>query len=95
LSALENPATRQAVTAEREFLLGLGGGCSLPVAAYAVCDPEIRLAGRVATPDGKQVLDLSGSGQDAVEVGRQLALEAIRRGAAELLRPLPIEPKPL
>src|SRR5512135_3097868 len=35
LSALDDHPTRAAVTAERQFLLGLGGGCAVPVAAYA------------------------------------------------------------
>src|SRR5581483_9585692 len=35
LSKLEDDSTRNAVTAERAFLQGLGGGCSVPVAAYA------------------------------------------------------------
>ena len=35
LAALEDESTRKAVTAERAFLSGLGGGCSVPVAAYA------------------------------------------------------------
>ena len=35
LAALEDSASRQAVTAERQFLLSLGGGCSAPVAASA------------------------------------------------------------
>ena len=35
LAALEDGSTRKCVTAERAFLSGLGGGCSVPVAAYA------------------------------------------------------------
>src|SRR5512144_26959 len=35
LAALEDDSTRKAVIAERAFLSGLGGGCSVPVAAYA------------------------------------------------------------
>jgi hydroxymethylbilane synthase len=38
LAALEDDSTRKAVTAERAFLSGLGGGCSVPVAAYAECN---------------------------------------------------------
>src|SRR5512138_3891486 len=34
LASLEDESTRKAVTAERAFLSGLGGGCSVPVAAY-------------------------------------------------------------
>src|SRR5581483_7733913 len=35
LAALDDPATRRAVTAERLFLATLGGGCTLPVGAFA------------------------------------------------------------
>ena len=35
LKSIEHPATRFEVTAERAFLETLGGGCSLPVGAYA------------------------------------------------------------
>ena len=35
LAALDDESTRKTVTAERAFLSGLGGGCAVPVAAYA------------------------------------------------------------
>src|SRR5512134_1037358 len=35
LAALEDESVRKAVTAERAFLQALGGGCAVPVAAYA------------------------------------------------------------
>ncbi len=34
LAALEDPATREAVDAERAVLAGLGGGCAAPIAAW-------------------------------------------------------------
>ena len=59
LSKFEDEATRKAVTAERAFLQGLGGGCSVPVAAYAVIGHQssvIRLIGLVTSEDGKRVV---------------------------------------
>lgn len=45
--------TEVAVTAERAFLSALGGGCSLPVAAYAhIQENNLNLVGRVIAPDG-------------------------------------------
>ena len=88
LSALEHTPTRAAVTAERQFLLGLGGGCAVPVAAYADVRPDtldISLIGQVATLDGKQLIKVNGSGADPVELGKQLAQEALNRGAADIL----------
>ncbi len=86
LAVLDDPATRLAVTAERAFLSGLGGGCSLPVAAYAyVLDGEIALEGVVASPSGDRLLRLRGTGRDPVTIGRDLAMQANVEGAQEML----------
>jgi hydroxymethylbilane synthase len=88
LSALEDISTRAAVTAERQFLLGLGGGCAVPVAAYADVRREtsdISLTGLVASIDGKKLIRVNGKGSDPQEVGKQLAQEAIAQGANEIL----------
>jgi hydroxymethylbilane synthase len=48
LADLNHRETWLAVTAERAFLKGLGGGCSLPIAAYAQFEQEeLHLTGRV------------------------------------------------
>jgi hydroxymethylbilane synthase len=43
LAAIDHPATRAAVTAERGLLAALEAGCSAPVGAYAVSEPAGRL----------------------------------------------------
>lgn len=90
LTALEYEPTRRAVTAERQFLLALGGGCSVPVAAYASVSyhlpPVVSLNGLVISPDGKQVIRVFGAGSDAVQLGRELAQKAIRLGAGDILK---------
>jgi hydroxymethylbilane synthase len=90
LSTLEDDSTRAAVTAERQFLLGLGGGCAVPVAAYAsvISDQSsvISLTGLVASIDGKQIIKVTGDGADPFELGKQLASEAIAQGADEILK---------
>jgi hydroxymethylbilane synthase len=86
LAALENESTRKAVTAERAFLSGLGGGCSVPVAAYATSNQLIRLTGLVASPDGKTRIKVSGEGNDPLGLGVELASQAIARGAGEILK---------
>ncbi|TFH29243.1 MAG: hypothetical protein E4H00_07320 [Myxococcales bacterium] len=54
---IHHAATYAAVETEREFLRVLGGGCSVPIAAYArVWRDEIRLVGLIASSDGKQVI---------------------------------------
>ena len=88
LDALEHRATRLAVTAERAFLAGLGGGCAVPVAAFADVNAEtlvISLTGLVSLSDGKKAIRVSGTGGDAVELGKKLAEEALEQGAARIL----------
>lgn len=86
LSTLEDDATRKAVTAERAFLSGLGGGCSVPVAAYAnVENGVIHLTGLVISEDGKKAIHVSRSGTNALLLGNELALRAVAQGANEIL----------
>jgi hydroxymethylbilane synthase len=61
LAALEDEPTRRAVTAERAFLSGLGGGCAVPVAAYAECQVSDGLVSG-GLVSGGSVSGASGSG---------------------------------
>lgn len=88
LAPLDHAATRQAVTAERSFLAGLGGGCAVPVAAYATVDGgELHLRGRIIAADGRRQINvaLSGPPDDAAGLGIRLARLALAQGAAGLL----------
>lgn len=87
LSALHHQPTADSVSAERAFLLGLGGGCSLPVAAFAEVNGENRiiLTGAVISKDGKRSIRLSASGEDPQKLGQMLANMVLERGGAELL----------
>ena len=92
LAALEDDSTRKAVTAERAFLSGLGGGCAVPVAAHAesgIRNDElgITLRGVVASPDGENIIRVEGYGNNPLELGKRLADEAIAQGAQKLLSP--------
>jgi hydroxymethylbilane synthase len=79
LSAIEHPDTRRAVSAERAFLAGLGGGCSLPVGALAeVRRDEIVLRGVIAGDD-VGLLRLSAAGHDPEQVGADLARQVGNR----------------
>ena len=75
LGAIDDVAVRRAVEAERAFLAELGGGCTLPVGAHAVADPEAGLAltGLVASDDGRVVLRHADRGADPVALGRAVA----------------------
>lgn len=89
LSALEDVSTRNAANAERAFLSGLGGGCSVPVAAYATIDSMqssvISLTGLVISEDGRKAILVTRTGIDAQLLGNELAQRAIAQGASELL----------
>ena len=91
LSKFEDKTTRKAVTAERAFLQGLGGGCSVPVAAYAEVRTQngefrIALTGLVISEDGKKIVKITGEGVDALQLGNELARSAIEQGADGILK---------
>lgn len=86
LSAVHRPDVAAAVTAERAFLHALGGGCATPVGAYAtVKNGRLHMTGLVGAVDGTAVIRVSGSGNDAHDLGAQLAQQALADGAEELL----------
>lgn len=96
LSALEDESTRKAVTAERAFLSELGGGCAVPVAAFAEvkgrASKVIALTGLVISEDGKKAVKVTGEGTDAFGLGTRLAKEAMTRGAGEILAVRSVQP---
>lgn len=86
LAAIHDPAVAACVKAERAFLSALGGGCSLPVGAYAVMEGEtIHLDGLVAGEDGRQVIHVSGDDRHPQKLGQEIAQQAIALGAEALL----------
>jgi hydroxymethylbilane synthase len=87
LASIHDPLTAAAVSAERAFLSGLGGGCSLPVAAFAQKNNgQIILTGAVISVDGKQAIRLSAVDKEPYELGERLAELVLERGAADLLK---------
>jgi hydroxymethylbilane synthase len=91
LRALEDPATRKVMDAERAFAARLGGSCQSPIAAYAELEADrIALRGLVAEPDGSRLLrdTVSGSAENPAALGRQLAERILAAGAGALLERL-------
>jgi hydroxymethylbilane synthase len=88
IGELNHEATSLACGAERAFLKGLGGGCLVPIAAFARIEGEtLNLDGLVASPDGKSILreQRTGARGDAEAIGRQLAEVLLSRGADKIL----------
>jgi hydroxymethylbilane synthase len=78
LSAIDDAAVRRAVTAERSYLAALGGGCTLPVGAYAqlVSDDlgsDVELTAILASEDGRVVLRHTAAGNDPERLGGDVA----------------------
>jgi hydroxymethylbilane synthase len=95
VAKLNHRETRAAVTAERQLLAELQGGCLAPIAALArVSDGRLAMTAVVLSPDGTQRLDehhqvafeASRWEQAAVELATQLSKALRDRGAAELIQ---------
>jgi hydroxymethylbilane synthase len=86
--ALNDPATHDAVTAERAVLAALGGGCQVPIGAHAVVEHgRLRMIAIVAAPDGKELVraQAEGAAHEAEAIGRGLGAELLSRGARKIL----------
>jgi hydroxymethylbilane synthase len=89
--ALDHPESALAARTERAFLATLGGGCQVPLGAYAVIEGDgVWLRAFVATPDGKRMVagERRGRAEEGDALGCSLAEDLARRGAAEILAEL-------
>lgn len=85
---LDDPQTRQAVTAERAFLEALGGGCQVPLGAYGVVEGNrLELRGIVISRDGERFAKgiYIGDPSTPREAGFALAKSLLEKGAEEIL----------
>ena len=88
VKAIDHSATSTAVRAERSFLATLGGGCTLPTAAYAEFERDtLKITAMVAVPDGSEIIRLSESysADDPVAAGQAVASALLNAGAARIL----------
>jgi hydroxymethylbilane synthase len=93
LAPIDHEPTRLAVTAERGFLAGLGGGCATPISALGVVEGNrLSLRGRVTRPDGREEMDVSGESGASLDaahaLGKRLAADVLRHNAAWLVEAL-------
>ena len=88
LAFLDHPATRAATTCERALLASMGGGCQVPIGAYAVIqDGILHLEAVVASPDGSRLVRESRDGDpgDAGKLGTIVGEILLNRGGREIL----------
>jgi hydroxymethylbilane synthase len=87
LASVDDPASRCAITAERAVLAALQAGCSAPVGAYAAGTELLQVRAVVAAVDGGAAVRASASGPaaEAGRLGRDVADDLLRRGAARYM----------
>jgi hydroxymethylbilane synthase len=88
VQALDAPADRTRVSAERALLRALGGGCHVPIAAHASLEPDsLHLDAAVVAPDGsRRVRERAQGDPDQPEqLGRSLGDRLIRQGALDII----------
>jgi hydroxymethylbilane synthase len=86
LSVLDHAASRMALEAERGLMARLGGGCSLPLGAFAESVPRgVRLLAIALSPDGSRVVRTQVDGETPEEVAELAALDLSAGGADEIL----------
>lgn len=85
---LDHSPSNLAVSAERAVLAGLGGGCQLPVGAFAeVIGDTLSISGVVVAPDRPLLIrsQTAGPAKDAEDLGRWIAEDLLWQGAEEML----------
>jgi hydroxymethylbilane synthase len=85
---LNDDAARAATTCERALLNRLGGGCQVPIGAFAeMLNGKLHLEAIVADPDGSKVLRESrdGSFNDPEQLGNDVGETLLARGGEEIL----------
>jgi hydroxymethylbilane synthase len=102
LEFLNDSAARAATTCERALLNSLGGGCQVPIGAFAeMRNGKLHLESIVADPDGSKLLRDSRDGtiEDAEKLGNDAGAALLQRGGDQILeavygRGLAVPPQP-
>ena len=86
LAFLDDADARAATTCERALLNKLGGGCQVPIGAFAeMHGSALHLNGLVAHPDGAKLLRESRDGTDPIALGEEVGQALLNRGADVIL----------
>jgi hydroxymethylbilane synthase len=86
LAFLDDAAARAATSCERALLNKMGGGCQVPIGAFAeVRGGTMRVQAVVASPDGTKVLRESADGDDPIKLGELVGEALLQKGGDEIL----------
>ena len=88
LGEISDRDSASALTAEREVVVRLGGGCQMPIGAFAtISGDELTLKTIVVSIDGRKAVraDTRGAAADATRLGALAADQLLAQGAAEIL----------
>lgn len=88
VDGINDPPTQAATLAESAFLAAFGGGCAVPIGAYAqVAGGSMTLQGMVSSLDGRRLLrdTATGPADNPVQLGESLARSLLARGAGDII----------
>lgn len=86
LSFLDDADARATTACERSLLQKLGGGCQVPIGAFAeIREGRIRLEAVVAHPDGTKVLRETRDGNDPIRLGKEVGETLLHKGGNVIL----------
>jgi hydroxymethylbilane synthase len=86
LTFLDDSAARATTTCERALLNKLGGGCQVPIGAFAeMAKGKLHLDAIVARPDGSKLLRESQEGSDPTRLGEAVGETLLQRGGDAIL----------
>jgi hydroxymethylbilane synthase len=86
LAFLNDAETRAAIECERALLGSMGGGCQVPIGAYAEKrGGKLHLRAMVGRPDGSLILREQADGDDGEKLGREVAQTLLKRGGDKIL----------
>jgi hydroxymethylbilane synthase len=88
LARIDDRSAAVALTAERAVVRRLGGGCQMPIGAYAaVRQSTLDLTAVVVSLDGARAVraEASGSADEALALGAGVAERLLEQGASEIL----------
>lgn len=86
LGPLDHAESHAALDAERSVMWRLGGGCALPLGAYAEpIEGGLKLTAVIAMPDGSEILRVERSAETPEGVAALVARDLIEGGAERIL----------